>query len=86
MGNNRSGCHDCTFSDSNSRQDQRTRLRVLDRSGLKIVGVVYEDRATLANLASLRSNKPKEVGGVDPEVEALIRPPSAPAGPPKDKK
>lgn len=67
-------------------QDQRTHLRVLDRSGLKIVGVVYEDRSTLANLASLRTNKPKDVSGVDPEVEALIRPPSADPGPKDEKK
>ncbi|HNT00095.1 MAG TPA: hypothetical protein PLJ27_11785 [Polyangiaceae bacterium] len=66
-------------------QDTRTHLRVLDRSGLQIVGVVYEDRTTLANLASLRSNKPAEVGGVDPDVEALIRPPSAAPGPVEEK-
>jgi len=58
-------------------QDQRNHVRVLDRSGLKIVGIVYEDRATLANLDSMRTSKPKDVSGVDPEVEALIRPPSA---------
>jgi hypothetical protein len=67
-------------------QDQRNHLRVLDRSGLKIVGIVYEDRGTLSNLASLRTAKPKDVSGVDPEVEALIRPPSQPAGPPKEEK
>ncbi|PIE05735.1 MAG: hypothetical protein CSA75_03200 [Sorangium cellulosum] len=67
-------------------QDQRNHVRVLDRSGLKIVGIVYEDRNTLANLASLRTNKPKDVSSIDPEVEALMRPPSAPPVPAKDKK
>lgn len=66
-------------------QDQRSRLRALDRSGLKIVGVVYEDRTTLSNLASLRTNKPVDVSQVDPEVEALIRPPSDSPGPKEDK-
>ncbi len=66
-------------------QDPRTHLRVLDRSALQIVGVVYEDRATLANIASMRTNKPAEVGGVDPDVEALIRPPSAAPGPAEEK-
>ena len=67
-------------------QDPKTHLRVLDRSGLKLVGVVYEDRATLSNLASLRTNKPEQVGGVDPDVEALIRPPSTQPGPKEEKK
>jgi hypothetical protein len=73
-------------------QDARTHVRLLDRSGLQMVGVVYEERATLNNLATLRSNKPIEVGGVDPAVEALIRPPApkvnpqAPADPKKDSK
>jgi len=66
--------------------DQRTHLRVLDRTAHKIVAVVYEDRSTLANLDSLRTHKPKDVSGVDPDVEALIRPPSDAPGPPDDKK
>jgi len=66
-------------------QDGRSHVRLLDRSGVQIVGVVYEDRATLSNLAALRPNKPTESSGVDPSVEALIRPPAPPPGP-ADKK
>ena len=67
-------------------QDPKTHIRALDRSGLKIAGIVYEDRATLANLASLRTNKPKDVNEIDPDVEALIRPPAPPHPADDDKK
>lgn len=66
-------------------QDARTHLRVLDRAGMKIVALVYEDRATLANLANLRVNKPVDDSTLDPEIEALIRPPSAGPAVPEDK-
>lgn len=66
-------------------QDQRTHVRVLDRTGLKIIGVVYEDRSTLSNLASLRTYKEKDVSSVDPEVEALIRDTTPPPVPEEEK-
>ena len=59
-------------------QDARTRVRLLDRSGLRMVGMVYEERATLNNLAALRVNKPADLSTVDPSVEALMRPPPPP--------
>lgn len=64
-------------------QDDKSRVRAVDRTGMKIIGLVYEDRSVLDNLSSFRTAKPIEVGQVDPEIEALIRTPSAPAGPPK---
>ncbi|MCU0690202.1 MAG: hypothetical protein MUF54_02250 [Polyangiaceae bacterium] len=67
-------------------QDPKTHARVIDRSGTKVVGVVFEDRATLANLASMRTAKVEDPGKVDPEVEALMRPPSAPVGPTEENK
>ena len=69
-------------------QDPRTHLRLLDRSGLQIAAMVYEDRVTLNNLSTLRANKPVEDSGVDPSVEALMRPPTpepAPKEAPKKK-
>ena len=71
-------------------QDPSTHLRLIDRSGLKIAAVVYEERATLNVLASYRTNKPVETDTVDPDIAALVRPatptpvPSAPP-PPKPK-
>jgi len=67
-------------------QDARTRVRLLDRSGLKIAAMVYEERATLANLAALRPNKPTDDTSVDPSIEALMRPPGPPPGPAVDDK
>ena len=40
-------------------QDASTHLRAIDRSGEHLVGIVLEDRSTLARLASLRVNKPR---------------------------
>ena len=54
-------------------QDARTHLRVVDRSSEHLAGLVNEDRATLANLASLRTNKPVDPFALDPTIAALTR-------------
>ncbi|MBI5531358.1 MAG: hypothetical protein HY898_01495 [Deltaproteobacteria bacterium] len=68
-------------------QDPTTHLRLVDRSGLKVAGVVYEERATLNVIASYRTNKPQDTDTVDPDIAALVRPAGAPpvpsAPPPK---
>jgi hypothetical protein len=59
-------------------QDPTTHLRLLDRSGLNIAALVYEERATLNVIASYRTNKPIDTDAVDPDIAALVRPPGPP--------
>ena len=69
-------------------KDATTHLRAIQR-GEAALGLAYEDNGTLANLSSLRSNKPVVDNGIDPDVAAAIRGPSNDPGPPdkgKDKK
>jgi hypothetical protein len=54
-------------------QDGTTHLRLVDRSGEHVVGIVLEDRATLNSLASLRKNKPMDFSDVDPSISAVTR-------------
>ncbi len=65
-------------------QDSKTRLRVVDRSGTGILGLIYEDRNTLSSLPSLRTAKEVNHDQVDPDVAALVRPPSSQPGPAED--
>lgn len=75
-------------------KDGTSHMRVVDRSGEKIVGIALEDNGTLSNLASLRSNKPDDPNAIDPTVAAVTKgglsDPNAPAaagsGKPGDKK
>ncbi len=67
-------------------RDDKTHLRVADRSGLNIVAVIYEDRNVLANLASYRTATVEDQNKLDPEIEALVRPPAPPPGPPEPPK
>lgn len=75
---------DADFKDRNYNevdwQDANTHLRVIDRN--ITVGIVYEERATLNQLASLRTNKAADTDAVDPDIAALVRPPGAPSAPP----
>lgn len=65
-------------------KDAKTHLRVIDRGSS--AGFAYEDNATLANLATLRVNKPAEEK-LDPAVAAVTRKDPPPPDPPKtDKK
>ncbi len=69
-------------------RDDKTHIRVADRSGMHVVGVIYEDRNVLANLGNYRTATVEDQNKLDPDIAALIRPPSAPVGPPdaaKDK-
>jgi hypothetical protein len=54
-------------------QDAKSHLRVIDRSGEHLAGLVHEDRATLANLAALRVNKPVDPFALDPSIAALTK-------------
>jgi len=73
-------------------QDGATHLRALDRG--RVVAVVLEERNTLGNLATLRSNKAEDPLAMDPSITAITRagitdPNAKPAGsatPKQDKK
>jgi hypothetical protein len=54
-------------------QDTMSHLRADDRSGEHLVGVVLEDKRTLANLASLRPNKAKDPFAIDPSIAAVTK-------------
>jgi hypothetical protein len=54
-------------------QDQTTHLRVIDRTSENIVGMVIEDRATLSQLASLRTHAPPDLFAVDPSIAAVTK-------------
>jgi hypothetical protein len=67
-------------------KDATTHLRAIQRSDAWIA-YAYEDNATVANLASLRPNKPVDDNGIDPDVAAAVRGKSPdPGPPPKDDK
>jgi hypothetical protein len=53
--------------------DGATHLRVVDRSGEGLVGVVLEDKSTLGNLTSLRANKLDDPMSLDPSIAAITR-------------
>jgi hypothetical protein len=53
-------------------QDGATHLRAIDR-GPATIGLVYEDRATLANIAQLRANKEEDPLAMDPSIAAATR-------------
>lgn len=52
-------------------KDGPSHLRVLDRSGEGLVGVVLEDNATLNNLPALRANKEGDKFAIDPTVASV---------------
>lgn len=54
-------------------KDGAQHLRLVDRSHEKVVGVVLEDANTLANLASLRSNKVADPTEIDPSIQAVTK-------------
>jgi hypothetical protein len=66
-------------------KDATTHLRAIQRSDTAL-GLAFEENATLANLDSLRSNKPVDDSGIDPDVAAAIRGKSNEPGPPPDPK
>jgi len=52
-------------------QDPGTHLRADDRSGEHVIGVVLEDKRTLANLPQLRAIKAEDPFALDPSVAAI---------------
>jgi hypothetical protein len=67
-------------------KDATTHLRIIQRSDTA-AAFAFEDNGTLANLASLRTNKPVDDNGIDPDVAAAVHGPTADPGPPtKDPK
>jgi len=62
-------------------KDAATHVRVIQRSDTA-VAIAYEDTGTLANLASLRPNKPAADDEIDPAVAAAVRGGKAPEPPP----
>ena len=65
-------------------KDATSHLRAIQRSETAM-GMGYEDNQTLAQLSSLRTNKPTQDSGIDPDVAAAVRGPSQDPGPPPDK-
>ncbi len=66
-------------------KDATTHLRAIQRTETAM-GMGYEDNATVANLASLRPNKPAQDNGIDPDVAGIVRNQPPPPPPEKDKK
>lgn len=54
-------------------QDAMSHLRADDRSGEHLVGIVLEDKRTLANLASLRAHKAEDPFALDPSIAAVTK-------------
>ncbi len=54
-------------------QDAMSHLRADDRSGEHLIGIVLEDKRTLANLASLRSHKAEDPFAIDPSIAAVTK-------------
>jgi hypothetical protein len=54
-------------------QDTMSHLRADDRSGEHLVGIVLEDKRTLANLASLRAHKAQDPFAIDPSIAAVTK-------------
>jgi hypothetical protein len=54
-------------------QDAMNHLRCVDRSSERLVGVVMEDKRTLANLGTLRANRPVDPFAIDPAIAAVTR-------------
>ena len=54
-------------------KDAANHLRLVDRSGEKVVGVVIEDASTLSNLPSLRAQKAEDPNAIDPSVAAVTK-------------
>jgi hypothetical protein len=54
-------------------QDDKTHVRILDRSGSHAVSVVLEERSTLANLPMLRARKAEDPFALDPSIRAVTK-------------
>jgi hypothetical protein len=63
--------------------DGKGHVRAVDR-GETSFALIFEDEATLANLASLRTNKARDPNAMDASVSAILRDKAPPPGPPPD--
>lgn len=63
--------------------DGKGHVRAVMRSD-SAFALIFEDEATVAQLASLRSNKLKDPNAIDPSVSDILRKPSEAPGPPPD--
>jgi hypothetical protein len=54
-------------------QDASQHLRAIDRSSEHLIGIVLEDKRTLVNLPSLRTNKPEDPFALDPSIAAITK-------------
>ncbi len=52
-------------------KDGTSRLRAVDRSSDRVVGIVIEESSTVSNLAALRPNKPVDPNEIDPSIKAV---------------
>jgi len=52
-------------------KDDSSHLRLVDRTGDRVVAVVIEDNVTLSNLAALRPNKAEDPTAIDPTIAAV---------------
>lgn len=65
-------------------KDATTHLRAIQRSDTAL-GLAFEENATVANLASLRPNKPADDNAIDPDVAAAMAGHRDDPGPPDPK-
>jgi len=54
-------------------QDGSSHLRVIDRSGERLVGVAVEERNTFRNIAQLRPNKLDDPLALDPSIQLVTK-------------
>jgi hypothetical protein len=54
-------------------KDGSSHLRVVDRSGERVAGLVIEDNGTLGNLASLRTMKAEDPTAIDPTIAQVTK-------------
>ena len=54
--------------------DAKTHVRAIDRSGEKILGLVFEERATSDRMVAIRAQNKGEEGGIDPAIAAITKP------------
>lgn len=63
--------------------DGKGHVRAVERSETGFA-LIFEDEATVAQLASLRTAKPKDPNAIDPGVADILRKEGPPPGPPPD--
>jgi len=54
-------------------QDGSSHLRVVDRSGERLVGVVLEERNTFRNISAMRPNKLDDPMSLDPSIQLVTK-------------